>query len=35
LLECRADWCRIDAADHTGWAQRGDLWGVYPDEVVQ
>ena len=35
LLECRADWCRIDAADHTGWVQRGDLWGVYPDEAVQ
>ena len=35
LLECRADWCRIDAADHTGWVQRGDLWGVYPGEVLQ
>ena len=35
LLECRPDWCRVDAADHTGWVQRGDLWGVYPDEVVQ
>lgn len=35
LIECRADWCRIDAADHTGWVQRGDMWGVYPDEVVQ
>ena len=35
LMECRADWCRVDAADHTGWVQRGDLWGVYPDEVVQ
>ena len=35
LIECRADWCRIDAADRTGWVQRGDLWGVYPDETVQ
>jgi SH3-like domain-containing protein len=35
LLECRAEWCRIDASDHTGWVQRGDLWGVYPNEVVQ
>jgi SH3-like domain-containing protein len=35
LLECRAGWCRIDAADHTGWVQRGDLWGVYADEIVQ
>lgn len=35
LLECRGTWCRVDAADHAGWVQRGDLWGVYPDEVVQ
>jgi len=35
LLECRSDWCRIDAADHAGWVQRGDLWGVYPEEIVQ
>jgi SH3-like domain-containing protein len=35
LIECRADWCHIDAADHAGWVQRGDLWGIYPDEVVQ
>src|SRR3984893_8864868 len=35
LLECRADWCRVEAADNTGWVQRGDLWGVYPDEIVQ
>lgn len=35
LLECRGDWCRIDASDRAGWVQRGDLWGVYPDEVLQ
>jgi len=35
LIECRVDWCHVDAADHTGWVQRGDLWGIYPDEVVQ
>jgi SH3-like domain-containing protein len=35
LLECRADWCHIEAADHSGWVQRGDLWGVYPDEILQ
>jgi SH3-like domain-containing protein len=35
LLECRPDWCRIEAADNTGWVQRGDLWGVYPGEIVQ
>jgi SH3-like domain-containing protein len=35
LLECRGSWCRIEAADNSGWVQRGDLWGVYPDEILQ
>ena len=35
LIECRGGWCRIEAADITGWVQRGEVWGVYPDEVVQ
>jgi SH3-like domain-containing protein len=35
LLECRADWCRVETGDISGWLQRGDIWGVYPDEVVQ
>jgi SH3-like domain-containing protein len=35
LLECRGPWCRIEAGDISGWIQRGDVWGVYPDEVVQ
>ena len=35
LIECRGNWCRIEAAGNIGWLQRGDMWGVYPDEVVQ
>ena len=35
LLECRGVWCRIEAADLTGWVQRSEIWGVYPDEAVQ
>ena len=34
LLECRAEWCRIEAGDRTGWVQRSDIWGVYPNENV-
>jgi SH3-like domain-containing protein len=34
LLECRAEWCRIEAGDRTGWVQRSDVWGVYPNENV-
>jgi SH3-like domain-containing protein len=34
LVECRGGWCRIEAAEITGWVQRSEVWGVYPDEVV-
>jgi SH3-like domain-containing protein len=35
LLECRGGWCRIEATEISGWVQRSEIWGVYPDEVVQ
>jgi SH3-like domain-containing protein len=34
LVECRAAWCKIETGDVTGWVQRSDVWGVYPDETV-
>jgi SH3-like domain-containing protein len=34
LDECRGEWCRIEAGDITGWVQRADIWGVYPNEGV-
>jgi SH3-like domain-containing protein len=35
LLECQSTWCRIEASGTTGWVQRSEVWGVYPDEAVQ
>lgn len=35
LLECRTQWCRIEAQGIRGWLKRNEMWGVYPDEVVQ
>jgi len=35
LIECRGSWCRVEAAEITGWVQRTEVWGVYPDELVQ
>jgi SH3-like domain-containing protein len=35
LLECRGVWCRVEAGGTRGWLRRGEVWGVYPDEVVQ
>jgi SH3-like domain-containing protein len=34
LVECRGEWCRIEAGDTAGWVQRSDIWGVYPNESV-
>jgi SH3-like domain-containing protein len=35
LLECRGSWCRIEAGGYKGWVERGEIWGVFPDETVQ
>jgi SH3-like domain-containing protein len=34
LLECRGGWCRIEASGYQGWLQRGEVWGVLPDEAI-
>ena len=34
LAECQGAWCRIEAGGYSGWVQRGDVWGVLPDETV-
>jgi SH3-like domain-containing protein len=35
LIECQGQWCRIEAGGYTGWTQRSEVWGVYPDETLQ
>jgi SH3-like domain-containing protein len=34
LVECRGEWCRVEAGGYRGWLQRGEVWGVLPDETV-
>ena len=36
VVECPAasDWCEIEVNGLKGWLQRKDLWGVYPNEVI-
>ncbi len=38
LVECRDTFCRIQIQNGKdeikGWLARGDLWGVYPNEVI-
>lgn len=33
LGECGPDWCRVSAGGYKGWAHKGDIWGVGPDEL--
>ncbi len=33
LQECNLDWCRISAGGYRGWARKGALWGVDPEEI--
>jgi len=35
LAECRGEWCRITAGEISGWVQRADVWGVYPNEAIR
>ncbi|WP_293572647.1 SH3 domain-containing protein [Phaeobacter sp.] len=33
LGSCERDWCSISAGGYRGWAPKGKLWGVKPDEL--
>lgn len=33
LLQCRAEWCRVEARGSEGWVPKGAIWGVEPGEV--
>ena len=35
LLECQAAWCRVETSSVKGWLRRDEIWGVYPNEVIQ
>lgn len=35
LLECEAAWCRVETSGVKGWLPRDEIWGVYPNEVIQ
>jgi SH3-like domain-containing protein len=34
LLECRGEWCRIEAKGFKGWVRRHEVWGVNDKEQV-
>ena len=35
ILTCNSTWCRIEASGYKGWVQKENLWGVYPDELIE
>lgn len=35
LVECKEQWCRVDANGIKGWLTRADFWGVYGNEAVK
>jgi SH3-like domain-containing protein len=35
IVECKDQWCRVDANGLKGWLTRGDFWGVYGNENVK
>jgi SH3-like domain-containing protein len=35
LIECKDQWCRVDANGFKGWLRRAEFWGAYPNETVK
>lgn len=35
LLECKAEWCRVEVRGLRGWLKRSEFWGVYSNEKVE
>ena len=34
VKRCEGDWCRVSGTSFVGWIDRKQLWGVYPDEMI-
>jgi SH3-like domain-containing protein len=34
LLDCEAEWCRVDIEGRRGWLERQAFWGALPGEAV-
>lgn len=35
VRSCDKTWCRVNGAGFDGFIKQADLWGVYPDEVIE
>ncbi|NCT40612.1 MAG: hypothetical protein GW778_03000 [Alphaproteobacteria bacterium] len=35
IEECDALWCNVEASGYKGWITKENLWGVYPNEIIE
>lgn len=35
LQSCDKQWCNIVCENHGGWIMKNEVWGVYPDEIIE
>jgi SH3-like domain-containing protein len=34
VSHCNPGWCEVKAGGYKGWINRGDVWGLEPDEII-
>lgn len=34
LKQCQKEWCKVKFNDISAWVLKTNLWGVYPDEII-
>jgi SH3-like domain-containing protein len=35
LVECQKAWCYIKVGTTLGWLEKSNIWGTFPDEVIE
>lgn len=35
IKRCKGEWCEVKIRNYSGWMRRNDLWGVYPEEILE
>lgn len=35
IKSCNPDWCKVQIEEHVAWLRKENMWGVYPEEVIE
>lgn len=35
IKSCNPEWCKVKIEEHIGWVKKENIWGVYPEEVIE